>query len=227
MQRRHHHPAPNLPRLTVGGYQAGAHDKVQDLGEQAFAEGVCLREEHLFRDVVVRHHDEFLGSDGQDEHLAVRQEEFVERDEDGLAGDLADVSRRDGHAAHGLVPPPARELGEGHGESSGLGVVDVPDEPADAVEQVLGRGGARLGELAGRDALLQGLGAARGRDAATRESHAGRPVAPVQRFGPETAHRATRAEVGAGGRGRRDAGAPDGGRRGGERRVHHMEGGSL
>ena len=78
-----------------------------------------MREEHLFRDVVVRHHDEFLRSDGQDEHLAVRQEEFVERDEDGLAGDLADVSRRDGHAAHGLVPPPARELGEGHGESSG------------------------------------------------------------------------------------------------------------
>lgn len=103
-----------------------------------------------------------------------------------------------------------------------LGVVDVPNQPAEAVEQVLGGRGARLGELPGRDALLEGLGAARRRGAATRERHAGRPPGPAQRFGPEAAHRATRAEVGAGGCGRRDAGAPERGRPpGGERRLHH------
>ena len=124
VQTRHHGSPPNLPRLAVGGDQAGAHDEVQNLGQQALAEGVGLRQQHLLRHLVVRHDDELLRPDGEDEHLAVREEELVQRDKHGLAGDLANVTRRDGHAAHGLVPPLAGELGEGHGESSGCSVDD-------------------------------------------------------------------------------------------------------
>ena len=118
VQTRHHGSPPNLPRLAVRGNEAGAHDEVQNLGQQTLAEGVGLRQQHLLRHLVVRHDDELLRPDGEDEHLAVREEELVQRDKHGLAGDLANVTRRDGHAAHGLVPPLAGELGEGHGESS-------------------------------------------------------------------------------------------------------------
>mmetsp|Transcript_28773 Transcript_28773/g.70957 ORF Transcript_28773/g.70957 Transcript_28773/m.70957 type:complete len:212 (-) Transcript_28773:187-822(-) len=156
MQRRHDDAPPHLPHLSIRRDQTRAHDELEDLGQQPLGEAGGLHQQYLPRHIVVRHHHELLGPDGQHEHLAVRQEQLVQGDEHRLPGYLADVARRDGHLAHGFAAPLPGQLRQLHRQPAALRQPSLLYLLSQPVEQHLRRAHLLLGELAGRDAVLQG-----------------------------------------------------------------------
>ena len=80
-----------------------AHDRFEDLREDAFAEREGLLLEHLANDDGVGQHHENLGPERQLEHPAVPEEVRVEREEDGTADEVVHRTLAHGRAVLGLL----------------------------------------------------------------------------------------------------------------------------
>ena len=170
-EQKQTHPPPRLPRLQVRGDQPLAHDRLEDLCQDALVVVERVLLEQVPGDDGVRDDDEGLGPERELEDAAVVEEPLVEGLEEGLVpGEVRELARRrrDVLAADVGLEVALRDERQRLGQP----VADVALPEDGRPDQEEGSGGEEEGE--GEGALGEGRGASRSRRERRRRTRRGR-----------------------------------------------------